>query len=323
MSMPPRLSRLLPLALTLIGIIPLQADPLKGAKRIVFLGDSITAGGHFIVFLESALRSRHPETQFINLGLPSEGCTGLSEPAHPFPRPNVHPRLDDALSKARPDLVFACYGMNGGIYYPFSEERFAQYKKGIATLIEKVDRAGAALILMSSPPFDPLPLRRKGRLLPKGAKEFSWTKIYEHYDRDVLTRYASWLVTQEKLPGVTRVIDLHSALNNAYRERRKINPEFTVSGDGVHPDQEGHRMIADAIHRALYQSGLPDAPREDLRLIGQQHKIMHAAWLTHVGHQRPGMRRGLPLGEAKARAAALRAKQEPPPERRPAGESTP
>ncbi len=94
------------------------------AKTVLFLGDSITHSGHYISFIETRLRqdndNRIPE--IINLGLPSETCSGLSEPDHPFPRPTVHERLDRALTKIKPDLVFACYGMNDGIYYPFSEK---------------------------------------------------------------------------------------------------------------------------------------------------------------------------------------------------------
>ena len=58
----------------------------------------------------------------INLGLPGETVTGLSEPGHPFPRPNVHERFGRVLAGGKPDLVFACYGMNDGIYYPFSDD---------------------------------------------------------------------------------------------------------------------------------------------------------------------------------------------------------
>lgn len=148
----------------LLSAAPPAGDPLKGMARIVFLGDSITHGGHYVTLLEAALREAHPDTEFINLGLPSEGVTGLSEPDHPFPRPNVHERLDRVLEMADPDLVVACYGVNDGIYHPFSEERFKAYQKGIDTLIKKVQAHGARLVLVTPPPFDPLPMRKS--LLP-------------------------------------------------------------------------------------------------------------------------------------------------------------
>src|SRR6056297_631781 len=107
------------------------------AKRIVFLGDSITHAGGYITWVETQLRLQgvEPMPEFVNLGLSSETCSGLSEPDHPFPRPDVHERLDRVLAKTQPDVVVACYGMNDGIYHPFDEGRFAAYRRGIEELI--------------------------------------------------------------------------------------------------------------------------------------------------------------------------------------------
>ena len=90
------------------------------------------------------MRRAHPGSRFdfINVGLPSETASGLSEPDHPYPRPTVHERLDRILAKTKPDVVFACYGMNDGIYYPFSKERFKKYDEGLNVLIDKVKKAG-------------------------------------------------------------------------------------------------------------------------------------------------------------------------------------
>ena len=103
------------------------------AQRILFLGDSITNSGYYVADIETQLRIQgvDPMPELVNIGLPSETCTGLSEPDHPFPRPDVHERLDRALAKVKPDVVVACYGMNDGIYYPFSNERFKAYQDGI------------------------------------------------------------------------------------------------------------------------------------------------------------------------------------------------
>ncbi|MEI2725571.1 MAG: hypothetical protein V9H26_19255 [Verrucomicrobiota bacterium] len=51
-------------------------------------------------------------------------------PAGQFPRPDLHERLGRVLEKTKPDQVVACYGMNDGIYLPFSEERFAEVSSG-------------------------------------------------------------------------------------------------------------------------------------------------------------------------------------------------
>lgn len=163
---------------------------LPAGKRIVFLGDSNTFAGHYVVLLDAALRQANQQADIINLGLPSETASGLSEPDHPFPRPTVHERLERALAKTRPDVVFACYGMNDGIYYPFSKERFAAYQQGIGKLIDKVKESGAKIVLLTPPPFDPLPLQPRGKLKPAGEEKYSWVNMYEKYDEDVLARFA-------------------------------------------------------------------------------------------------------------------------------------
>ena len=272
------------------------------AKRIVFLGDSITHAGHYISLIEAQLYSGDGKVpELINLGLPSETCSGLSEPEHPFPRPDVHERLDRALQKLMPDVVVACYGMNDGIYYPPSEERFAAYKMGVNKLIEKVNATGAKLILMTPPAFDPFPLKQKGKLRPLGEKEYSWKTIYEDYD-DVLKGYTKWLRKQSD--RVDQVIDLHTPVTKYVNEKRKLDPNFSMSPDGVHVNHEGHQVLANAILKAwnVKQSKVDS---EIMTLISNRQNLMHAAWVSEIGHKRPGVKPGIPIDQAKKQAADI------------------
>ena len=281
---------------------------LSGAERIVFLGDSITHDGRYISIVESRLRQEglDPLPELLNIGLPSEGCTGLTEPGHPFPRPNVHERLDRVLAKAQPDIVVACYGMNDGIYHPFSEERFAAYREGILALQEKVHASGATLILMTPPPFDPLPMAKKGKLAKIDAPKFAWTDIYENYD-SVIEHYAQWILTLYE--PVELVIDLHTPINTYLEKMRETNPDFVMSGDGVHVDATGNAAIAEPILRALgFPEGASQVDPELFKLVDQRQKILHNAWLTHTGHKRPGMKAGLPLEQAYAATDQLEKK---------------
>jgi lysophospholipase L1-like esterase len=277
---------------------------LASARRILFLGDSITHAGHYISQLETQLRLRRPGNvpELVNLGLSSETCSGLSEPDHPFPRPDVHERLDRALDKIQPDVVVACYGMNDGIYYPFSEKRFDAWKNGINRLIEKVQATGARLILMTPPPFDPLPLRKQGKLRPLGSERYAFFAIYEDYD-DVLSRYAAWIMEQRD--RIDLVIDLHTPVNEYISEKRKTNADFTMSPDGVHVNVEGHQVLSTAILSAWGMGKPLRVPAEMLNLVEQRQRLLHNAWLSDVGHQRPGVEPGLPLEQANARAEQI------------------
>jgi lysophospholipase L1-like esterase len=243
--------RFLLASLTLAAIAPaLRAEDkffLRDGQRVVFLGDSNTFAGHYVAYLDAYLFTRFPDRKYdlINLGLPSETACGLSEPDHPYPRPDVHERIDRALTKTKPDVVVLCYGMNDGIYYPFSEERFKRYQDGMRDAIERVRKAGAKVVVVTPPPFDPAPL--KDKLLPKTADKFSWMRPYEGYD-DVLKRYSDWLLTLRD-KGVI-VADAHGAILHHLAEARKIDPKYSLSGDGVHVNPSGHWLIAQAILQA-------------------------------------------------------------------------
>src|SRR3989454_3392034 len=120
-------------------------------KRVVFLGDSITHAGNYVALVEAYFVTRYPQRsiEFINLGLPSETVSGLSEQGHAggqFPRPDLHERLGRVLDRTKPDTVIACYGMNDGIYLPFAAERFAAFSNGLVRLRERVAAAGAKMI---------------------------------------------------------------------------------------------------------------------------------------------------------------------------------
>src|SRR6266550_8676496 len=126
------------------------ALPAK-VKRVIFLGDSITYSGGYVTLVEAYFVTRYPgrTIEFINVGLPSETVSGLSEEGHAggqFPRPDLHERLRRVIEQTKPDLVFACYGMNDGIYLPLNEERFAKFRKGMIWLHKQVTKAGALMI---------------------------------------------------------------------------------------------------------------------------------------------------------------------------------
>jgi lysophospholipase L1-like esterase len=290
-----------------------------GARRIVVLGDSITYAGGWVEFVEAWLHLQYPDArlEILNLGLPSETVSGLSEPGHAggsFPRPGVLERLGRVLEKAKPDLIVACYGMNDGIYYPLGDERFQKFQGGIRQLRDRAAKAGVRVIHVTPPVFDPLPLA--GRTLPAGRE--AYPSPYEGYNT-VLDRYSEWLLSQ-RAQGWD-VISAHEPMNQYLAAKRRTDPQFILAGDGVHANPQGHWIIAREVLRHL---GSPDAslntdspdaffaadPRgtEVLALVRQRQGVLKDAWLTAVGHQRPGMNPGKPLAEAQREAEALTAK---------------
>jgi len=283
-------------------------EPPK-AKRILFLGDSITYSGGYIASLEAASIAQYPDrkTEYLNLGLPSETVSGLSEPGHAggaFPRPDLHERLERVLDQTQPDLVIACYGMNDGIYYPLGDDRFEAFRSGMTRLHDAVVQRGSQIIHLTPAYFDALPIR--DRLLPAGRDEYR--QPYEGYD-DVLETYAQWLLDQRERGW--QVYDVHAAMKQAVLEARKTNPTFTFAGDGVHPNAAGQVVIAGPLAKAwglrIQDDGSPDHAqgKKILALVAKRQEILKHAWLTKTKHVRPGIPAGQPIDAAAAQAEEI------------------
>lgn len=280
-----------------------EAKLLPGVRRVLFLGDSITYGGRFVELVDAYFATRFPDrtVEFLNLGLPSETVSGLSEEGHAggaFPRPDVHERLDRVLEQTRPEIIIVCYGMNDGIYLPFSEGRFQKFRDGLVWVRKKATAAGAKVIHVTPPVFDEV----KG-----GHPGYAAT----------LDQYADWMLAQRAAGW--EVIDVHGPMKAELESRRSKTPEFFLAGDGVHPNEAGHWIMARQIllhlgakdlggvedGRALV-AGFPHG-QDILRLVEERQRLLKDAWLTATGHQRPGMNRGQPLDQAEARAQVIRA----------------
>lgn len=239
------------------------ASPLGDSRKVLILGDSITAAGRSTAYLEAFFATRFPDREitFINLGLPSETVSGLSEPGHPYPRPNVHERLERALTRIKPDTVVACYGMNDGIYHPYSDARFAKYQDGILKLVSRCRESGIRVYLVTPPPFDPLPVQ--GTLQPPDSKSFGWTGTYSRYEEDVLRPYAKWV---QGFSGVGfTTIDSHAPILAHLERARKEDPKYILAGDGVHLDASGQWLISQAILEAWHVPKVADQVKIDAR----------------------------------------------------------
>lgn len=298
-----------------MGTLFLQDGAVPSSLTIAFLGDSITDNGRYIAFMQAYFAQHMPDQNltFINLGVSSETASGLSEPEHPFPRPCVHDRIDAALKESKPDWVVACYGMNDGIYHPFSEERFAAYQNGMLSLIHKIKQVGAKAIVMTPPPFDVKSIKRdlEERAEVGDNPSYSWKNPYAHYN-DVLKKYAEWCLSLQD--EADAVIDIHNPLAKDIEQAHAQDPEYS-SGDGIHPNARGHWVIARTLLGRLFNITLERTPGHVtlpdselppwFALVLQRHRLLSAGWKEHVGHTNPNKSAALPLAEAIAAASAL------------------
>lgn len=300
MKMSPRIPLTALLVCLSIVLAMAQKNPFdNNIKRIVFLGNSITYDGRYIAAIETYFLERYPDKkyEFINVGLPSETVSGLSETNHAggrFPRPDLHERLARVLAQLKPDLVFANYGMNDGIYQPLANDRFTAFKNGLIWLHKELEKAGVKRIIHVTPPVhDDKKLRTAG------------------YNK-VLDAYADWLLSMRHKGW--EVASLHKPMVRYLNKGINRDSTFKLANDGVHPGDLGHWLMAKAILKHLNQpvkgnleQTIKSTPADSqvYEWVKKRQSIMKDAWLTQIGHKRPEMNKGMPLQEANKQYADI------------------
>jgi hypothetical protein len=90
-----------------------------------------------------------------------------------------------------------------------------------------------------------------------------------------------------------------------------------MSPDGIHPNAEGHWLMAQQILSWLGDEEVTRAaslenlfqtrqiPAEAAKLVSQRVSLTRDSYVQAAGHKRPGVARGLPLEDAQAKAAEI------------------
>ncbi len=271
-------------------------------QRILFLGDSITYNGRYIAYLETylVLETRCLSNEFLNLGLPSETVSGLSENGHAngeFKRPDLAERLDRILAQTRPNLVFSFYGMNDGIYLPRDAKRFDAFCNGILKLHSKVVSSGAELIFLTPPVYDSAVAGKA-------------------YYSEVLAQFSDWLL-KKRVEKDWTVVDVYRPMALMLARERRRSPQFSFSKDGIHPDERGHWEICRQVLLQMGYSQVKNIKSGEAMcsrhqsgsrvysLICERLSLRKRAWLTRTGHNRPGIPTGLSLTEVELKASDI------------------
>ncbi|MDQ1912547.1 alpha/beta fold hydrolase [Paenibacillus sp. GD4] len=297
-----------------MGTLFLRGGDLPQAKRIVFVGDSITDNGLYIAFMEAYFLQHMPEREltFVNLGVSSETVSGLSEKAHPWPRPCLHDRLERVLRESKPDWLVFLYGMNDGIYHPYSEDRFRAYQEGMLAAISKARPSVEKIIVLTPTPYDHSSrLRHLGPNINENDSP-SWRFPDPSYN-EVLSRYADWVLSLPVLGEADAAINIYDPLRRDLEHRRRREPEY-MYGDGIHPNAHGHWSIAQTLLSRLFNITLeriPDYVNEPntvpwFRKTIERHRLLSTAWKEHVGHSHVNKADAKPLPEALMLGERLR-----------------
>ena len=267
-----------------IGQVP---KSLRGVQRIVFLGDSITQQGDYVVDFDCWLVSRGINIEVLNLGLASETASDLTEEenaghkkAHGFGRPPLGERMDRVISATKPDVIIACFGMNDGGDLPADETGTKRYAAAMTKLHDAALKAGVRRVVLCTPP-------------PHDAKGDATHRTHD----ENLTRYSEWLLS--KRSAGWDVVDIHGPMRRALDAGRAKDPRFALANDGVHPGREGHWMMSSAIVTQFIGADLDGVAsaeqlfksdgKEIRDLVQARMTKRFSAWMRQIGHTRPGV----------------------------------
>lgn len=299
----------LPVATGASPLPPKAVALLRGVRRVVFLGDSITQGGEYVADIHCWLLSQGVTADVLNLGLSSETGADLTEEENSghlkkygFGHPMVSERLERTLTLAKPDLIFACYGMNDCSSLPSDESGTKRFGEAMTRLRDLALKSGAKRVVLCTPPIH------------DNKKDLDSDPMDQN-----LTRYSTWLLERRKAGW--NIVDIHTPMRSALEKRRAAQPEFVFANDGVHPGREGHWLMAQCILKDAFGANVesvksaeelfPANGAEIRGLVVERMRLLTSAWMTQIGHKRPGVpggpgvKPGPSIAEAEEKAKAL------------------
>ncbi len=225
------------LAVVLIfGVAPTAAfaeSLLQNGDYVGVIGDSITEQKLYSVFIEDYLLMCQPaadlrQTQF---GWSGETSWGFAA------------RMDNDALRFHPTVITTCFGMNDGGYSPMTPDKAQRYRDNQRQIVEKAKHAKVRAIVVGSPGcVDADKFHRK----PADAEMYNKTLAAE---RDIAREIA-------QSEGVAFADVFDPMVEVMTKAKAKFGQSYHLAGgDGVHPDRNGHLVMAYAFLKALGCSG--------------------------------------------------------------------
>ncbi len=206
-----------------------ETPPLKKGDRIVFLGDSITAGGTglkgYVTLIKKALTEKHKDLdlEFIGAGISGNKV------------PDLQRRLDKDVLAKKPTVVVIYIGINDvwhGEKDPAGGTSKDKFEAGLKEIIGKIKNAKARVILCT-----PSVIGEKA----DGSNALD-AKLDEY------SAISRRVAREEKvqLCDLRKAFLEHLKKNNSKNEERGI-----LTNDRVHLNEAGNRFVAEVMLKSL------------------------------------------------------------------------
>lgn len=203
--------------------------PFRDGDRVVFLGNSITDGGHYHSYIWLYYMTRFPymDVQVMNAGIGGETAG------------DMYRRLDGDVFSKRPTVLNVTFGMNDTGYAEynqpgageFGERRYRECYENYGRMEQRLQGLdGVRVVLLGGAPYDETaqieknaPLRGKNAVLQR-VVDFQRASAGEN----------GW-----------EFLDFNTPLTELSQRVQADDPSFTLTmGDRIHPDNDGHMVMA-------------------------------------------------------------------------------
>ena len=203
--------------------------PFKEGERAVFLGNSITDGGHYHSYIWLYYMTRFPDMpiRVFNGGIGGDTAYDMNK------------RLDGDIFAMKPSVLMVTFGMNDSGYFEyngdkpkeFGEQKYQESIKNYQQMEKRFqDLSGTRVVMVGTSPYDETVQLKENT--PFKTKNETIKRLVE-YQRESAAKN-NWEFTDLNAPMV--------ALNQQYQQK---DPAFTLCGsDRIHPDNDGHMVMA-------------------------------------------------------------------------------
>ena len=207
------------------------------------IGDSITEQQLYSLYIEDYLLMCQPAA---NLRVTQFGWGGETAPGFAN-------RMANDMLRFEATVATTCFGMNDGRYAPMNPATGKAYRDGQLSIVRQLKESGVRCIVVGSPGC--VDADTFGNHKPEQAKMYNETLAAM---RDIARE-----VAQQQ--GVVFANVLDPMIDVMTKAKAKYGREYHLAGgDGVHPDHNGHLVMAYAFLKALGCDGNIGAINVDL-----------------------------------------------------------
>ena len=234
-----------------------QVAPFKAGDRVTFVGNSITDGGHYHSYIWLYYMTHFPTERMwmANCGIGGDDCA------------NILARLDDDAFLKRPNVLTLTFGMNDSGYFEyngdnptaFADKQVARCRDYFLQIEKRLKEAsGIRKVMIGTSPYDQTSTFNDNVFKKKNN---AMQRIVAFQDSAAQANH--W-----------EFVDFNAPMLRINAEQQAKDPKFTICGnDRVHPDNDGHMVMA---YIFLKAQGMVGKPVADMQIDARSKKVVRS-----------------------------------------------